>query len=121
MIRFLYYTEKGWPVRARLYGILGSNTVNDWVKKYGKLDTKNLMKRPKPNPDVSKEKNNRRQRNYEQIQKSSIIFLTHWSGFCLTSVGYLLTKLGVSKRFQSAMCTVVHEESESEVPNTRIL
>ncbi len=63
---------------ARLYGILGSNTVNDWVKKYGKLDAKNLMKRPKPNPDVSKgnskEKNNRRQRNYEQIQISDLEF-----------------------------------------------
>jgi transposase-like protein len=59
---------------ARLYGILGSNTVNDWVKKYGKLDAKNLMKRPKPNPDVSKEKNNRRQRTYEQIQISDLEF-----------------------------------------------
>ena len=48
---------------ARLYGILGSNTVKDWVKKYGKLDAKNLIKRLKPIPNVSKEQNIRRQRS----------------------------------------------------------
>jgi len=59
---------------ARLYGILGSNTVNDWVKKYGKLDAKNLMKRPKPNSNIPKEQNIRRQRKYEQIQISELEF-----------------------------------------------
>ena len=38
-----------------------------------------------------------------------------------TNFGDLLTKLGVSKRFQPAIDTVVHEESESEVQNIQIL
>ena len=32
-----------------------------------------------------------------------------------------MTKLGVSRRFQQAIYTVVHEESESGVHNTQIL
>ena len=35
--------------------------------------------------------------------------------------GDLLTKLGVSRRFQSGIYPVFHEESESEVQNAQIL
>ena len=38
-----------------------------------------------------------------------------------TKFGYLLTNLGVSRRFQPATYIVVHEEYESEVENIKIL
>ena len=38
-----------------------------------------------------------------------------------TKFADVLTRLGVSKRFQPAIYTVFHEESESEVQNTQIL
>ena len=44
--------------------------------------------------------------------------------FCFnikTKFGDLLTKLTVFRRFQPAIYTVVHEESESEVQNVQIL
>ena len=51
--------------------------------------------------------------------------LTPWSGlktnFFKTQFGDLLTKLGVFRRFQPAIYTVIHEESESEVQSTQIL
>ena len=52
------------------------------------------------------------------------IYMTHWSGnkiFIKTNLGDVSTKLGVSNRFQPAVYTVVHEESESEVQNTQVL
>ena len=41
--------------------------------------------------------------------------------FFATRFGYLLTKLGVSRRFQSDTYIVFHEESESEVQNIKFL
>ena len=38
-----------------------------------------------------------------------------------TKFGEFLTKLGVSRRFQPAIYSVVHEESESEVQNAQCL
>ena len=54
------------------------------------------------------------------------IYITHCSffttkNFFKTKFGDVLTKLGVSRRFQPAIYTVVHEESESEVQNAQIL
>ena len=50
--------------------------------------------------------------------------LTHWSYFkkqIQNEIWRLLTKLGVSRRFQSVIYPVVHEESESDVQNAQIL
>jgi transposase-like protein len=58
---------------AELHGILGSNTIGDWVKKYGNLKPKNspIMRKDTHDQDA---KNNRqkRQRNYEQHQISRL-------------------------------------------------
>ena len=43
------------------------------------------------------------------------------NNFFKTKFGDVLTKLGVSRRFQPGIYTVVHEESESEVQNVQIL
>ena len=55
-----------------------------------------------------------------QIQKT-----TPWcdltNNFFKTECGDLLTKSGGSERFQPAVYIVFHEESESEVQNTKIL
>ena len=40
--------------------------------------------------------------------------------FVKTQFGNLLSKFGVASPFQPAIYTVVHEESESEVPNIQI-
>ena len=56
---------------AKLYGILGSNTISDWVRKYGKLNSKNSMS-PSPIEKSSKEKRKRRQRSYEQLRISEL-------------------------------------------------
>ena len=60
---------------SRLHGIMGSNTVADWIKKYGNLHKIDLekMKQP-PSPLSAKEKNERekRQRTYEQHRISEL-------------------------------------------------
>ena len=55
---------------SRLYGIFGSNTVANWVKKYGKLDAKNIMRKSTLPKDSGQRQ--RRQRTYEQVRISEL-------------------------------------------------
>lgn len=46
---------------AKLHGILGSNTIADWVKKYGNLGNQNSIKMKKsPSPIEEKEQRKKR-------------------------------------------------------------
>ena len=63
-----------------------------------------------------------------EIEKPYIAFLEAFNplirfkkSFIKTNFGDVLTKLGVSRRFQPAIYTVFHEESESKVQNTQLL
>jgi len=52
---------------ARLYGIMGSNTVADWLEKYGNLPEK--MEKPTlANDSEVKQSRTRRQRSMEQLR-----------------------------------------------------
>jgi len=56
---------------AKIHGILGSNTVSDWIRKYGHLNKKNVQKSMEENSksEKSKAKNKREKR---QLQISSL-------------------------------------------------
>lgn len=59
---------------SELHGIFGSNTVADWIKKYGHLNSKKSV--PIMNEDTQNEEAKtglkKRQRNYEQHRISSL-------------------------------------------------
>jgi len=61
---------------AKIHGILGSNTVSDWIRKYGHLNKKNVQKpmeeNSKSEKSKAKSKRQKRQRSYEQLQISSL-------------------------------------------------
>jgi len=56
---------------ARLHGILGSNTVGDWIRKYGNLSTKNSNKssnmKKSPSPIEEKTKRSKRYKTDQHL------------------------------------------------------
>ena len=60
---------------AVLYGIMGSNTIGDWLRKYGNLSAKNIRKRMKDTNDISddfRKEKMRKHRKREQIRISEL-------------------------------------------------
>ena len=61
---------------SEIYGILGSNTVSNWLKKYGNLRSKKSLKKPimnKPHASIQDKKNRaKRYKTNEQLYLSQL-------------------------------------------------
>jgi transposase-like protein len=61
--------------RARLYGIMGSNTIGDWLRKYGNFNSENIRKKMKSTNDIqddTRKEMARKHRKKEQFRISEL-------------------------------------------------
>jgi len=70
VIQEYYNSSASMKELSEIHGILGSNTLSEWLKKYGDLRPKNLPKSPTMNkPHASEQDKQKRLRKYKSTEQ----------------------------------------------------